>query len=126
MDNPTPPLGAHALQRVVDDSSLWLVFALIAGSGASVLALGLLLRSGRALNRRTVIGTFLHSAAWGAAVFLMTYEQGGLGLPFTLGLSIFSGMGAASFIDLLLLLLKQRLGISVTVNSPPKDPRQET
>lgn len=124
---PTPHIpGASTLQRVVDDSSLWLLFALIAGSGASVLALGMLLRSGRTLNRRTVIGTFLHSVAWGAAVFLMTYEQSGFGLPFTLGLSIFSGMGAASFIDLVLLLLKQRLGISVTVNPPPRDPPQET
>jgi hypothetical protein len=119
-DSPRVPL--RGLSAAVDETSLWLLFALMAGSGASVLALGLLLRSNQALTRRTVIGTILHSVAWGSAVFLMTYEQTSLGLPFVLGLSIFSGMGAASFIDLVLLLVRQRLGINVTFNPPSPTP----
>jgi len=60
----------------------------------------------------------LHSAAWGAGVFMMGYSRYGSDLPFLLGLSIFSGMGVASSLDLVLLLVKQRLGISVTINPP--------
>lgn len=114
--------GMHAplrgLQAAVDETSLWLVFAMLGGSGASMLALGMLLRSNQALTKRVVIGTLLHSAAWGAAVFLLSYGQFSGDLPFVVGLSIFSGMGAASFVDLVLLLVKQRLGISVTINPP--------
>ena len=106
---------------MLDDSSLWLVFAAIGGSGASLLALGLLLRSNEKLTRRAVIGTLLHSSAWGAAVFLMTVDHTSLGVPFTLGISIFSGMGMASFIDVILLLVRQRLGVNVTINPPAKD-----
>jgi hypothetical protein len=109
------------LQHVLSDTSLWLIFALAGGAGASVLALGMLLRSGDRLTSRAVMGTVLHSVAWGAAVFLMLVEKLDLGLPLVLGLSIFSGLGTASFIDLLLLLLKQRLGINVTINPPPKE-----
>jgi len=108
----------RGLQAAVDETSLWLLFALIGGSGASMLALGLLLRSNQTLTRRVVVGTLLHSVAWGAAVFLMSYGTVSADLPFMLGLSIFSGMGAASAIDLVLLLVKQRLGISVTINPP--------
>jgi|GEM_PF-1441065 len=122
MSDPTTQPGAlHGLQRVADETSLWLVFALIGGSGASMLALGILLRSNQALTLRVVAGTLLHSAAWGAAVFLLSYGKASDDLPFLLGLSIFSGMGVASFIDLVLLLVKQRLGVSVTLNPPAKD-----
>lgn len=110
-----------SLQDLVNETSLWLVFALIGGAGASMLALGMLLRSNQTLTRRVVLGTLLHSLAWGAAVFMMGFSRFGADVPLLLGLSIFSGMGAASFIDLVLLLLKQRLGISVTINPPSKD-----
>jgi hypothetical protein len=114
----TDPLGPSMLQKQIDDTSLWLLFALAGGAGASVLALGMLLRSNEQLTRRAVIGTLLHSLAWGAAVFLMTYKYGDLQLHFVLGLSVLSGMGAASMVDLVLLMVKQRLGISITVNPP--------
>lgn len=114
--------SVRLLQTAIDETSLWLIFALIGGAGASMLALGMLLRSNQTLTRRVVLGTLLHSLAWGAAVFMMGYSRFGADLPMLLGLAIFSGMGAASFIDLVLLLLKQRLGISVTVNPPPKEP----
>ena len=55
-----------------------------------------------------VLGTLIHSLAWGAAVFMVTYGKFSGDLAFTVGLSIFSGMGAASSIDLVLLLLKQQ------------------
>ena len=112
------PLAAK-LQTAIDDSSLWLLFAVIGGSGASMLALGLLLRSKEQLTSRVIIGTVLHSAAWGAAVFMMGWSSMQTDLAFLLGLSIFSGMGVASFLDVILLLVKQRLGIQVTIN-PPK------
>lgn len=118
-------LPGSRLQAAVDETSLWLVFAVMGGSGASMLALGMLLRSNQALSKRVVVGTLLHSAAWGAAVYLMAYSRFNADLPFLLGLSIFSGMGAASFIDLVLLLVKQRLGISVTFNGPPPAAQDE-
>lgn len=110
-----------SLQHLLSDTSLWLLFALAGGAGASVLALGMLLRSGQQLTSRAVVGTVLHSVAWGVAVFLMLVEKLDLGLPMVLGLAIFSGLGTASFIDLVLLLVKQRLGINVTINPPPKE-----
>lgn len=109
------------LQTAINDTSLWLLFALIGGGGASMLALGLLLRSNQKLTRRVIAGTMLHSTAWGAAVFMLGYSRYVTDLPFLLGLAIFSGMGVASFLDLVLLLVKQRLGISVTLNPPAKD-----
>lgn len=122
----TPGRGWTTLQNAVDETSLWLVFALMGGAGASMLALGLLLRSNQALTWRVVLGSVLHSLAWGFAVFLTCYTKLAGDLPLLLGLSIFSGLGTASFIDLVLLLVKQRLGISVTINPPappqPKEP----
>ena len=120
MNQPPPKAPFSTLQHAVDETSLWLVFAIIGGGGASLLSLGLLLRSNKALTRRAVIGTVMHSLAWGIAVFLMTVEHTALGLPFTIGLSIFSGMGVASFLDVLLLVLRQRMGISVTFNTKDK------
>ena len=113
---------AEQLQTGVNETSLWLLFALIGGAGASVLALGMLLRSNETLTRRVIAGTVLHSTAWGAAMFLIAYSRYTNDLPFLVGLSIFSGMGVASSLDLVLLLVKQRLGISVTINPPSKDP----
>ncbi|MBY0236214.1 MAG: hypothetical protein K2W93_14635 [Burkholderiaceae bacterium] len=114
--------AVQILQTAIDDTILWLVFALIGGCGASMLALGLLLRSNQALTWRVVLGAVLHSIAWGFAVFLMAYNKLSSDLPFLVGLSIFSGMGTASFIDLMLLLVKQRMGISVTINPPSSIP----
>lgn len=110
--------GLTLLRGAADETSLWLFFALVGGAGASVLALGMLLRSGQQLTQRVVAGTVLHSLAWGVAVFLMLFEQQSMGLPFTLGISVASGIGTASFIDLVLLFVKQRLGVSVVINPP--------
>lgn len=120
-DHKPPRTVIENLQIAVDETSLWLLFALIGGAGASMLALGLLLRSNETLTRRVVLGTLLHSLAWGAAVFMLGYSRYVDDLPFLLGLSIFSGMGVASFLDLVLLLVKQRLGISVSINPPAKE-----
>lgn len=124
MSDPVTTATHRTLQEAIDQSSLWLLFALIGGAGASVLALGMLLRSNQLITARAVIGTTLHSVVWGAAVFLLVYEHNNLGLPFVLGVSVLSGMGAASFIDLMLLIVKQRLGISVTINPAPAAQRQ--
>lgn len=115
------PTFTSKLQAAIDQSSLWLLFAVIGGSGASMLALGVLLRSNDQLTTRVIVGTLLHSGAWGAAVFLMGFSTLSNDIAFLLGLSVFSGMGVASFIDVILLLVKQRLGIQVTINPPSKD-----
>lgn len=112
--------GFPRLQHAVDETSLWLVFALLGGAGASALALGLLLRSGRTITTRLIAGTVLHSLIWGVVVFLLLVDQPGLSVPFMLGVSMSSGVGVASLIDLVLLSLKNRLGITVTLNPPPK------
>lgn len=109
------------LQHAIDETSLWLLFAMLGGAGASLLALGILLRSDQKVTRRMLLGTVLHSMSWGAAVFLLMVDQTQLGLPFMLGVSIFSGMGLASFIDVVALLIKKHLGVTVTVNPPPKE-----
>lgn len=109
------------LQTAIDETSLWLFFAMLGGAGASLLALGVLLRSDQKVTRRMLLGTVLHSMAWGAAVFLLMVDQTQLGLPFMLGVSIFSGMGLASFIDVIALLIKKHLGVTVTVNPPSKE-----
>ena len=108
------------LQHAVDETSLWLVFALLGGTGASLLALGILLRSKQEITTRLIVGTVLHSLLWGVVTFLLLVDQAGMSLPFMLGVSISSGMGLASLFDVVALMVKNRLGITVTLNPPPK------
>lgn len=112
------------IQQAVDETSLWLWFALAGAAGASVLALGLLLRSNKALSPRLVVGTLFHAAAWAVGVFLMSFSHFKEDLPFLLGISIMSGMGAASFVDMALMLLRQRLGQGSIVDDYPDAPRR--
>lgn len=106
------------LNAMGDDVAWWVVLALVGGAGASMLGLSMLLRSGHELTRRTVVGALLHSAVWGVVVFLMTYSTLKDDLPMLLGLSIMSGLGSASLLDLVLMGVKQRFGISVTITPP--------
>lgn len=103
-----------------DDVAWWALLALVGGSGASLLGLSMLLRSGHELTRRAVMGALLHSAVWGVVVFLVSYSTLKQDLPMLLGLSIMSGLGSASLLDLVLMGVKQRFGISVTINPPGK------
>jgi hypothetical protein len=112
------------IEQAIDATSLWLWFALAGASGASVLALGLLLRSNKALSPRVVLGTVLHSAAWALGVFLLSYSRFTDDLPFLLGVSIMSGMGAASFVDLAFMLVRQRMGVGPLPDPYQADPRQ--
>ena len=126
MSDPTnKPSIVNILEDIANGSSLWLLFALVGGSGASLMALGMLLRSNQALSYRVVMGTFLHSLMWGAAVFMVTYGYAELSLQFVLGLSILSGLGAASLVDIVLLVIRQRLGISININPPPRTGKTE-
>lgn len=104
------------LTNAVDDAYLWLLFAMVGGAGASVLAIGILLRSGRRVHMRVLVGTLLHSMAWGAGVFLMLADQTAMSVPVMLGVAIFSGMGLASFLDVVVLVLRRQLGLP-----PPRD-----
>lgn len=110
------------LQQALDDTSLWLLFALAGAGGASMLALGMLLRSSQALTPRLVLGTLLHSAAWAVGVFALTYSRFPEDLPFLVGLSVMSGMGVASFVDLALLVLRQRIGLPPPGSAPTPTP----
>lgn len=103
-----PPMSTSS--HFLDEASLWLLLALLGGSGASALALGLLLRGDKRLTRRMVIGTVLHSQAWGTAVFLLLADQTSMSIPVMLGVAVFSGMGVASFLDVVVLVLRRQLG----------------
>ncbi|MGE0350951.1 hypothetical protein [Hydrogenophaga sp.] len=107
-----------------DDVAWWAVLALVGGAGASLLGLSMLLRSRHELTRRAVIGAVLHSMMWGVVIFLMSYSTLKDDLPMLLGLSIMSGLGTASAADMLLMLLKSKFGINVTINPKRKDGSQ--
>lgn len=109
------------LNAMGEDVAWWALLALIGGAGASLLGLSMLLRSGQELTRRAVLGAVLHSLMWGVVIFLMSYSTLKSDLPMLLGLSIMSGLGTASMADMLLLLVKNRFGINVTINPKRKD-----
>lgn len=109
-----------------DDVAWWALLALVGGSGASLLGLSMLLRSRHELTHRAVLGALLHSAVWGVVVFLVSYSTLKQDLPMLLGLSIMSGLGSASLLDLVLMVVKQRFGISVTINPPAKGAGQDS
>lgn len=106
-----------------DDAAGWILFLIFAGVGASALGLGVYLRSGGALTVRAVVGVLIHSLMWGIVVFLMGYSTLRGDIPMLLGLSMLSGIGTASVLDVVLMLIKMRFGINVTFtppNTPPK------
>jgi hypothetical protein len=108
-------------QNAGDDIAWWVLFIAVSGVGASLMGLSVLLRSGMKLTARAVAGALLHSLLWGIVIFLVSYGSMKNELPMLLGLSILSGLGTASVADLLLMVVKHRLGISVTINPPKKD-----
>lgn len=106
------------LQSAGDDIAWWVIFLVFSGIGASALGLSVHLRGGGVLTWRGLLGALLHSLMWGIVVFLMGYSTLRDDLPMLLGLSILSGMGGASFADLVLMMVRNKLGISVTINPP--------
>lgn len=104
-----------------DDVAAWVIFLIFAGGGASALGLGVYLRGGGVLTARAVMGVFLHSLMWGIVVFLMGYSTLKYDIPMLLGLSILSGIGTASVLDVVLMLVKLKFGINVTFTPPPKN-----
>lgn len=102
-----------------DDVAAWVLFLVFAASGASAMGLGVYLRSGGALTTRAVLGVLLHSLVWGIVVFLMGYSTLKTDIPMLLGLSILSGIGTASVLDVVLMLIKTGFGIKVTFNNTP-------
>lgn len=103
-----------------DDVAGWVIFLLFAGVGASVLGLGVYLRSGGALTARAVSGVLLHSLMWGVVVFLMGYSTLRNDIPMLLSFSMLSGVGTASILDVVLMVIKMRFGINITFTPPPK------
>lgn len=111
--------GMERMARAgADDVAWWVIFLVFSGIGASALGLSVTLRGGGALTMRAILGALLHSLMWGIVVFLIGFSTLKNDLPMLLGLSIMSGIGGASFTDLVLLLVKNKLGISVTINPP--------
>lgn len=108
-----------------DDVAWWVIFLVFSGVGASALGLSVTLRGGGELTMRAVLGALIHSLMWGIVVFLIGFSTLKNDLPMLLGLSIMSGIGGASFTDLVLLLVKNKLGISVTI-SPPGRAKEAT
>lgn len=108
----------HVLTTAGDDIAWWVLFLVFSGVGASALGLSVHLRGGGVLTLRAVLGAVLHSLMWGVVVFLIGYSTLQNDLPMLLGFSILSGLGSASFADLLLMVVKNKLGISVTINPP--------
>lgn len=106
------------MQAAGDDVAWWVLFLLFSGAGASMLGLSVHLRGGGALTLRALVGALLHSLMWGMVVFLTGYSTLKADVPMLLGLSILSGMGSASAADVVLMLVKHKLGISVTINPP--------
>lgn len=109
------------MQGFMDDISLWLFFVFMGGVGVLVLVLGMLLCFNVKFMYCVIIGMLLYSVVWGVVVFMMGLSCMGEDLFFLFGLVIFSGMGVVSFIDLILLLVKQWLGINVMINLFLKD-----
>ncbi|MES1977306.1 MAG: hypothetical protein V4451_04675 [Pseudomonadota bacterium] len=103
-----------------DDVAAWVIFLIFAGVGASAMGLGVYLRSGGVLTVRAVVGVALHSLLWGIVVFLVGYSTLKYDIPMLLGLSILSGIGTASVLDVVLMLVKARFGINVTFTPPTK------
>ena len=109
------------MRAIGDDVAGWIVLVVFAGGGASLLGLSMLLRSDKELTRRAVLGALLHSLMWGTVIFLISFSTLKSDLPMLLGLSMLSGMGSASMVDIALMLVKQRMGISITINPPKKE-----
>lgn len=114
------------LSAGADDIAWWVLFLVFSGVGASALGLSMHLRGGGSVTTRVVMGALLHSLMWGVVVFLIGYSTLKNDIPMLLGLSIMSGMGGASFADLLLMVVKNKFGISITFNSRAKEHTDET
>lgn len=108
------------LEAAGDDVAWWVIFTVFAGTGASMLGLSMHLRGGGVLTMRALVGAALHSLMWGIVVFLMGFSTLRTDMPMLLGLSILSGMGSASLVDVVLMLVKNKFGINVTFNPPAK------
>jgi len=103
-----------------DDIAGWVIFLIFAGTGASALGLSMYLRGGGALTMRKLFGVMLHSLMWGVMVFLVGFSTLKHDMQMLLGFSILSGIGTASLLDVVLMFIKMKFGISVTINPPPR------
>lgn len=108
------------LQATGDDAAGWVLFLIFAAVGASALGLSVYLRSGNVITVRALSAVLLHSSVWAIVVFLMGWSTLKSDVPMLLGLSILSGIGTASVLDVALVFLKMKFGINVTF-TPPKN-----
>jgi hypothetical protein len=92
----------------------WLV-SMLAFFGASFAGLATQLRIGKVLTWRAVAAAMLNSGFIGAIIALVGYQNFADNLPYLLGMSLLAGIGGASVLDFFLLLIKQRMGITIQI-----------
>lgn len=90
---------------------------------ASLGGLAALLRSGKDLTVRAVLGALLYSGVIGLIIGLMWYNyfEGQGNIPFLLAVSGLAGIGGATVIDLVKVFMQGRLNISITPTTGDDD-----
>ena len=99
---------------------------------ASILTMGSLaglasvLRSGKELTPRAIISAMLNSGLISLCVGLTWYEyfQGQDHVWFTVGVSLFAGLGGATALDFVMSALKHGIKVNVVVDEEDDDARQ--
>lgn len=92
------------------------VTGLLAFFGASFAGLATQLRSGVPLTSRAVFAAMLNSGFIGTIIALLGFRTFADNLPYLIGLSLLAGIGGASVLDFFLLLIKQRMGITIQID----------
>ena len=107
------------MERIIDflsraSNEPW-VIGMLAFLGASFAGLSQQLRAGKELTWRAIAAAMLNSGFIGAILALIGYKTFADNLPYLIGISLLAGIGGASMLDFLLLMLKQRLGMLISV-----------
>lgn len=92
----------------------WLI-GLLAFFGASFAGLATQLRTGKELTWRAITAAMLNSGFIGSIIALIGYKDFADNLPYLLGISLLAGIGGASVLDFFLLIIKQRMGITIQI-----------
>jgi hypothetical protein len=87
---------------------------------SSLGGLAALIRSGKELTIRAIIGALLYSGIIGLIIALAWYNyfEGAGNIPFLLAISGLAGIGGATVLDLIKLFLVGKLNISVDAHLP--------
>lgn len=89
------------------------VIGLLAFFGSSFAGLATQLRSGSKLTVRAVMAAMLNSGFIGTIIALMGFKLFSDNLPYLIGLSLLAGIGGATMLDFLLMVVKRKFGIVI-------------